>query len=203
MVSIDNLSPGYDMFLVRSGSMDVRRRNLELVSNLTEAGYSVIVVTSNSPSNILIRQYEDAGIDMQDVTIIDMVTAYSIGKRQEDHDSIHFVDRPGDLTKAGILISECINKNQGEKFAFVFDTINTMLIYSSMISVTRFIHFVINKLRLRDGRGFFLIVEKGVDNELLTDFEMLVDVSVPRDEPITLVKSGIEESIGVPEEDEA
>ena len=200
MVSIDNLSPDLRTFLVRSGPMGVRNRNHEIVSALTEMDYTIVVVSTNVPSELQIAQYEKEGINTSNLFFIDMITAYAKGKKQKDTDQIHYIDRPGDLTKDGILITRQITERQGEKVAFLFDTINTMLIYSNQLSVSRFIHFVINKLRLTDLKGFFIMVEKSIDTNLVADFEMLADISIPRDESITLINSEIKGQVGVSEE---
>lgn len=199
MVSIDNLPPDYKTFLVRSGPMGVRNRNHEIVSALTEMDYSIVIVSTNIPSEIQINQFEKEGINTANLFFIDMVTSYATGRRQKDTDQVRYIERPGDLTKAGILITNHISEHQGEKVAFLFDTINTMLIYSNQLSVSRFIHFVINKLRLADVKGFFVMVEKSVDESLVSDFEMLTDMSIPRDEAITLINSEIKGGINVPE----
>lgn len=201
MVSIDNLPPDFRTFLVRSGPMGVRNRNHEIVSALTEMDYTIVIVSTNVPAELQIEQFEREGIDTSSLFFIDMITAYAKGKKQKNTDQIKYIDRPGDLTKAGILITGCINEHQGEKVAFMFDTINTMLIYSNQLSVSRFVHFVVNKLRLADLRGFFLMVEKSIDSGLVADFEMLMDMSVPRDEPVTtLINSEIKEKVGISEE---
>lgn len=180
--------------------MDVKKRNMEIVSALTEMGYTIVIVTTNIPSEIQLKQYEKAGVDTGNLFFIDMVTAYAIGKRMENKDQVQFIERPGDLTKAGIVITSLIKEIEGEKLAFIFDTINTMLIYSSQSSVSRFIHFIINKLRIMDSKGFFIMVEKSLETDLVSDFEMLADISIPRDEPVTLIKPEISGKIKVPED---
>lgn len=201
MVSIDNLPPNFKTFLVRSGPMGVRARNHEIVSALTKMEYTIVIVSTNVPSAIQLEQFENEGINTGNIFFIDMVTAYAAGKKQKNTDQVHYIDRPGDLTKAGIIVGNYISEKHGEKVAFLFDTINTMLIYSNQLSVSRFIHFIINKIRLAGIRGFFVMVEKSIDNNLVADFEMLADMSIPRDEPITLIKSEINGHAGVPEED--
>jgi len=50
-----------------------------------------------------------------------------------------------------------------------------MLIYLSSSNISRFIHFVTNKLRLTDVTGIFLAVEKGLDPMLMTQITTFVD----------------------------
>jgi len=200
MVSIDNLSSEYNIFLVRSGATGVRKRNNEIISALTEMGYHIIIVTTNVPSEIQMKNYEKTGIDTSNLFFIDMVTPQAIGKRMEDTEQVNFIDRPGDLTKAGILITNIMKGIQDEKIAFVFDTINTMLIYSNKVSVSRFVHFIINKIRIQGIQGYFIMVDKSLDTDLVSEFEMLTDISIPRDEQITLIKSEITKKIELPED---
>lgn len=195
MVSIDNLSSEYNIFLVRSGAMGIRKRNSEIISAMTGMDYSVIIVTSNIPSEIQMRYYEKIGIDTSKLYFIDMVTSQARGKRMDDTEQVNFIDRPGDLTKAGILITNMIKEIKTYKIAFVFDTINTMLIYSNKTSVSRFVHFIMNKIRIQGIQGFFIMVENSLETDLVSDFEMLTDISIPRDEPITLIKSEIHEKL--------
>lgn len=199
LAGIDKLPPDYRIFLVRSGSMDVRKRNIEIVSELARMDYSIVIVSTNMPSEIQIEQDEKEGIKPKNLYFIDMITSYATGKRQEDTDRVHFVERPGDLTKAGIVITNIIKEHKGEKLAFIFDTINTMLIYSSQPSVSSFVHFIINKLRIEGVMGFFLIVEGSIESDLISDFEMLTDVSIPRDKPVALIGPGTKGEVKAPE----
>jgi hypothetical protein len=50
-----------------------------------------------------------------------------------------------------------------------------MLIYLSSRNITRFMHFVTNKLRLLNVAGIFLAVEKGLDPDLLVQLITFVD----------------------------
>ncbi len=57
-----------------------------------------------------------------------------------------------------------------------------MLIYLSSQNITKFIHFVTNKLRLLNFAGIFLVVEKGLDPDVLNQLTTFVDVVVDVDE---------------------
>jgi hypothetical protein len=55
---------------------------------------------------------------------------------------------------------------------------STMLIYLSSPNISKFIHFVTNKLRLMDISGIFLAVEKGLDPMLMTQLTTFVDTVI-------------------------
>ena len=61
------------------------------------------------------------------------------------------------------------------------DSFSTMLIYLSSANISKFIHFVTNKLRLMDISGVFLAVEKGLDPLLMTQRTTFVDMVVETD----------------------
>ena len=62
--------------------------------------------------------------------------------------------------------------------SLLFDSVNSMLIYISSANITKFVHFVTNKLRLMGFSGIFLAVEKGLDPDVLTQLITFVDRAV-------------------------
>jgi hypothetical protein len=56
-----------------------------------------------------------------------------------------------------------------------------MLIYISSQNITKFIHFVTNRLRLQDFSGIFLAVEKGLDPKILVQLTTFVDKVIDGD----------------------
>jgi hypothetical protein len=53
-----------------------------------------------------------------------------------------------------------------------------MLIYLSSQNISKFIHFVTNKLRLMNISGVFLAVEKGLDPMFMSQLTTFVDTVV-------------------------
>ena len=51
-----------------------------------------------------------------------------------------------------------------------------MLLYSPSVTISKFIHFITNKIRLFDVAGVFLAVEKGLDPALLTQISTFADL---------------------------
>ena len=83
--------------------------------------------------------------------------------------------RPEKFRKKG-FIKKCI----------IFDSVSIMLIYSSSVNLSRFLHFVTNKLRLADVSGIFLSVEKGIDPFLLSQITSYVDRIIEGDKGVTV-----------------
>ena len=93
-----------------------------------------------------------------------------------------FLNNPADLTDLGIAVTGILGENKEKKISLLFDSVNAMLIYISSQNITRFIHFVTNKLRLMNFSGIFLAVEKGLDPDLLVHLTTFVDEVIDLDE---------------------
>jgi hypothetical protein len=75
----------------------------------------------------------------------------------------------------GIAVTEVLKEHQADKVCILYDSISTMLIYLPSANISKFIHFVTNKLRLMDISGVFLAVEKGLDPMLMSQLTTFVD----------------------------
>lgn len=163
------------IFLLLSSPGHVRERNLEVIRELSTLGYHTIVITTNYPYTILVRMYGERGIAPGSVSFIDAVTRNSIGHAENIPGVVRYVNNPGNLTDLGIAVAESLKDHSGKKVCILYDSISTMLIYLSSANISKFIHFVTNKLRLMDTSGIFLAVEKGLDPMLMSQLTTFVD----------------------------
>jgi hypothetical protein len=88
---------------------------------------------------------------------------------------VRFINNPSNLTDMGIAVTDMLKEHSGEKICILFDSVSTMLIYLSSPNISKFIHFVTNKLRILNISGIFLAVEKGLDPQLLSQLTSFVD----------------------------
>ena len=169
-----------DLYLIFSKANEVKHKDQEIVSQLVKFDYQIIIVTSNQPYTNLIKIYEENKIDLSNVSFIDLITHYALGKTPENKtpEKCIFISNPANLTDTGIAITEMINSNGGKKIAVVFDSITTMLIYMSSDQLSKFIHFLTNKFRLLGVKGFFFAVEGGIDPSLEVRFSTFMDVVI-------------------------
>lgn len=170
------------IFLLLSSPDHVRERNIEVIRELSMLGYHTVVITTNFPYSILIKLYRGAGVDPGAVSFIDAVTRNSIGHAENIPGVVHFINNPGNLTDLGIAVTESLKEQSGRKVCILYDSISTMLIYLSSANISKFIHFVTNKLRLMDVSGIFLAVEKGLDPMLMSQLTTFVDTVIDTEE---------------------
>ena len=163
------------IFLILATPANIRQRNIELIKEISSQGYHTIIVTINFPYNILSKLYSENGVDIKTVSFIDAVTRNSIGSAENIPGVVRFINNPANLTDLGIAVSEVLKENSGKKVCILYDSVSTMLIYLSSQNISKFIHFVTNKLRLMDLSGVFLAVEKGLDPMLISQLTTFVD----------------------------
>jgi hypothetical protein len=161
--------------LVLTPANHLRQSNIELVREILEKGYVLLVVTTNYPYAILRKMYEQQGLDLSRISFVDAITRFSLGTCPDGVSNCTFVSSPGNLTDMGIAITEQIQAHPQENVCILFDSVSTMVLYLQSDHISRFIHFITSKLRLIDGSGAFLAVEKGLDPMLLTQLTTFVD----------------------------
>jgi hypothetical protein len=166
------------LFLVLANPGDIRQRNIELIKEISSYGYHTIIVTINFPYSILSKLYAENGVDLTTVSFIDAVTRNSIGSAENIPGVVRYVNNPANLTDLGIAVTEALKEHNDKKVCILYDSVSTMLIYLSSPNISKFIHFVTNKLRLMDISGVFLAVEKGLDPMLMSQMTTFVDTVI-------------------------
>ena len=166
------------IILLLAESRKLRQENLEVIRETTSNGYSVILLSVTLPNMVIRRTYTAAEIDLSKVFVVDAVTKYSGGPVTADDPQCHYISNPGNLTDIGIVLTEMIKSVPGEKKCLFFDDVSTMLLYSPSVTISKFVHFMTNKLRLYDVCGVLLAVEKGLDPALLTQLSTFADLVI-------------------------
>ncbi|HVP94565.1 MAG TPA: hypothetical protein VMS89_05260 [Methanoregulaceae archaeon] len=164
------------IILLLAESRKLRQLNLEVIRETTTNGYSVILLSVTLPNMVIKRTYSAAGIDLSRVHVVDAVTKYSGGPTDMDDPQCRYISNPGNLTDIGIVLTELLKSVPGEKKCLFFDDVSTMLLYSPSVTISKFIHFMTNKLRLYDVFGVLLAVEKGLDPALVTQLSTFADL---------------------------
>jgi hypothetical protein len=166
------------IFLILASPATLRQRNIDVIMQVSALGYHTIVVTTNFPYTVLRKLYGEKGVDLASVSFIDTVTRASIGTVTDIPGVVRYVNSPSNLTDMGIAVTEELKEKTGKKVCILYDSISTMLIYLTSPNISKFIHFVTNKLRLMDISGVFLAVEKGLDPMLMSQLTTFVDTVI-------------------------
>jgi len=152
----------------------INAMNLSVLKNILSRNCTPLIITVNQPYKVLAKTYAKEGIDAEKIYVIDTVTQYS-GGICEPNPKVKFVNNPANLTDLGIAITEFLKIIPGEKKCIMFDSVSMLLIHIPAVTASKFLHFVVNKLKLSDISGIFLCVEKGLDPVILSQMSAFVD----------------------------
>lgn len=161
--------------LVQSEAHLLKNVNVEVVQQITGEGFPVIMITSNQPSVILSKMYARANINLEKVYFIDTISNYALGKNEQDTEDTDFISNPGDLTEIGIALTKALDKYADKEVCIVLDSISTMLIYVSSAKVSKFLHYLTNKIRLADHHGVLFAAKNGFDPGFMLQLTTFVD----------------------------
>jgi len=159
----------------------VHDMNLLVMKNIIKSGCTPLIVTVNKPQKVLVKMYSKEAIPPESYYVIDAVTQYSGGECPPGP-RIKYVSNPANLTDLGIAITETIKKMPAGKKCILFDSVSMLLIHMPSATTSKFLHFVVNKLKLEDIHGIFLSVEKGIDPVVMSQMSTFVDRVMDFDE---------------------
>ncbi|UUX93026.1 DUF7504 family protein [Methanoplanus endosymbiosus] len=178
------------LVLILSDAMDLKEENIALTSVLAKNNYNVVIITSNLPASILTKEYELKGVEMKNVYFIDLITRYALGSNPGNSDSVQYISTPENLTEIGIAITKILGNIENDRIVFLFDSVTSMLIYTSSDKITRFLHFIVNKIRLKNSKGIFMATGGGINPALLMQLRTFVDAVIEDKEEINEFFSG-------------
>lgn len=164
------------IILALSPSRTYRENTLQMIKEIQKvSSLHTIIICVNQPAAYLMDSYGKNGIDTGRIFFIDAITLYATGTAPENLLNCKFISKPNDLTAMGIAVTTILKKFEGEKTLIFLDSVNAMLIHSSSSDLTKFIHFLISKLRIMNLAGILLAVEKGLDPVLLSQLSTFAD----------------------------
>lgn len=166
------------IFLALSPSRQYRDNIIHLIREIQRKNFRTIFIAVNQPAAHLTERFVRDGIDVSRIYFIDAITRYAGGPATAPAGNCRYVGKPGDLTAMSIAVTDTLKNPGGEKTVIFLDSVNAMLIYSSSVDLSKFIHFVASKLRILNISGIFLAVEKGLDPVLVSQLTTFADVTI-------------------------
>lgn len=153
---IPDIEPGTNLLL--SGPMHGGVRDLGARMVGGEPGEGTIIVTTNQSARRLISGYERAGIDFGPDTL--SIVDCTDDAADIDAARVLPVSGPTDLTGIGIRFSDACKQFAAEDIdrlrTGVF-SLSTLLSFSELRTVSRFVHTLAGRVASTDGVGFYLI----------------------------------------------
>lgn len=163
-----------------------------LAAGSNDGDGAIIVSTRDSAARVL-ADYETllAAPDEALVGVVDAVTRH-MGQSVEDTDRVKYTSSPTDTSALGIKFSEFIESYYAErgveKNRVLLDSLTTLLLYTNLQTVFRFVHLFTSRIENADALGVCTMESTAHDDETTSTLRQLFDgvVEVDHDGTVTL-----------------
>lgn len=144
---------------------------VNLTKEASKAYGSICYATLNKPYNLLLKTFKENNIDPANFYFIDPATKSAVTNIFPKN--VIPVESVSSITSLSIAISNVLEKKKAE--GLILDSISTMLIYNNSASITKFMHFLVGKIKTLGCTGILTILEKDSDSSLMQDIGMFAD----------------------------
>jgi two-component system, response regulator len=169
---LNKLPDGWTVLLETSAE-NALEVSLSMIKALTDKNYFGIVLSASRPYENLSTLYQNNGINMGKILILDLVSKNQSAGLEETG-NVLYLENAYSLTNISIAIDECYPGIQGKKFIFI-DSITTMLIHNNTDVFARFIHSVLTKMRLNRKSSLLVSLENETNREVQAEISQLCD----------------------------
>ncbi|WP_049979977.1 RAD55 family ATPase [Halolamina rubra] len=173
------VQPGTNILLTGPPLAGKRARCLDILAAGTERGEGSIIVTTKDSADRMLEQFaERTGYESRPVAVVDCVTKQQ-GDEVPERDRVKYASSPVDMTGIGIQLSEFLQafyKDRNiERNRVMLHSLTTLLMYSDLQTVFRFLHVFTGRVQSVDGLGLYCIDETAHDQQTLNTLKQLFD----------------------------
>jgi len=183
------IAPGSNILI--SGPPMTGKQSLayDILAQGTRNDEGAIIVTTKDNSKKTLSKYEDRinrSVDDVPVAVVDCVSRQQGMSNTEDTRHIKYASSPVDMTGIGINLSELLEdfyENQGiKRNRVLLHSISTLLMYSDLQTVFRFLHVFTGRISSADALGIYVIDPTTHDEQEVNTLKQLFDGMIEVDE---------------------
>lgn len=143
-------------------------------------GNAIITVTTRESAVHILEWFEehDLNLPMSRIGIIDCVTK-TLGGASVENENIKIASSPVDLTGIGVKISqffeEFFMKKNTQKIQLYINSLSTILMYSNIQTVFRFLHVFTGRIKAAGALGIYVIESGMHDDQAVATLKQLFD----------------------------
>ena len=174
------VEPGTNLLVAGPPMTGKRNLALEILAHGSRRGDGTIVVTTKDGGED-VRESLGESLDRDEhapIGIVDCV-AKQQGMNPADTDEIVYASSPKDMTGIGIQLSEFLEtfyKERGVKRnRILLHSLSTLLMYSNLQTVFRFLHVFTGRVQSADALGLFVIDSTAHDQQTMSTLKQLFD----------------------------
>jgi hypothetical protein len=168
---LEKLPSDYILYLETSPekAFEVSTAILKYYSKKNDKG---IIISANRPYTNLMSVFKKNNIESSKMIILD-----GLSKSQhadEPANNVVFIENLSALTDMSLAVDEHINHTTDSKFLFI-DSLTTMLIHNKPVVLSRFIHNILTKMRLKGVGGVIISLKEKSNTDVRADIAQLCD----------------------------
>lgn len=133
----------------------------------------ILAITINQPATSLIKKLQQKGINTNNYHFIDCITAKSATPKESKQ--ITYVSDPSALTEIAIIITVTCQAIKPQ--LMILDSISSLIMYNEDITVARFLHSIITKIRKTNTKAVYPILKKDMKGTML-ELQMFADIII-------------------------
>ncbi|MBS3130901.1 hypothetical protein J4212_00555 [Candidatus Woesearchaeota archaeon] len=165
---------GSNLVLIVTSKEKYHAELIEVVKAAAASMDKVCYVCFNEPYSFVLENMKKNGIDAGKFFFIDTITR-NVQEPPPAKDCI-FVSSPNALTEISMALSKALNEQHCS--GILFDALSALLVYEKGHTLIQFVHNVITKIKIRNGRAIFIALRDDLESELIKDLHMFVDKAI-------------------------
>jgi KaiC/GvpD/RAD55 family RecA-like ATPase len=181
--AIGGISPGANLLIIgppMTGKSFLVRQILKKGLNNGEAG---ILITTKDTGELVTRWFRENGVDIEGPSchcgIVDCVSkTLRMDTQVKDTEKVLTVSSPVDLTGISVRVNDLLErfwmKEDKKKIRIVIESLSTLLMYSNIQTVFRFLHVFTGRVRSADAVGLYTVEDGMHDPQAIITLKQLV-----------------------------
>ncbi|MFB6177066.1 MAG: RAD55 family ATPase [Halobaculum sp.] len=174
------IEPGSNILISGPSMTGKRDLAMDVLADGTNNGEGAIFVTTKDGADRVLELYEQrTPYQGKPVAVVDCVTRQQGVGEVRDDDRIKYASSPVDMTRIGIQLSEFLEAFYQErnirKNRVALHSLSTLLMYSDLQTVFRFLHVFTGRIQSVDGLGMYVIDSTAHDDQTMNTLKQLFD----------------------------
>ncbi|WP_380678144.1 RAD55 family ATPase [Salinigranum sp. GCM10025319] len=174
------VQPGTNILLAGPPLTGKRALAFDILASGVEADEGAVVVsTKDSAQRVLSDLERRFDYENRPVAVVDCVTKQQGINDVTETERVKYVSSPVDMTGIGIKLSEILEefyqRREIQQNRVMLHSLSTLLMYSDLQTVFRFLHVFTGRLQSVDALGLFAIDSTAHDDQTMNTLKQLFD----------------------------
>ena len=150
---------------------DYQNNLLRVVKKAEAASKKICYITLTKPYYHLVKFFKQNDINVEKFAFIDGVT--STVRKADSSENCRFIPAPNALTELNLMIAKECKEYMPD--LLIFDSLSSLLIYEKEPVLLRFVHTIVNELRMNNVKSIFTLLKEDYDSRAIKDISLFVD----------------------------